>query len=382
MFKNGIGIAKKVREHGIAELLKRLVSNRLNGKFYYNAVKLIFFSNPQGKRILGIWDYKSLPWSVGDPLVFVEKLSMLRIERDAEEVDICIVYDRANPSGNRRAPYISPADGQDYALNFLPLFGTCPYLGSIFQFNSREEFYRFLKTSSDRYSIFPPFGKHLSESYNFADSGYPHFKEMYDFYDTYGYIPYLRIGEKYKQWAQWFYKTNLPENTVPVTLSLRQPLSSNNDTEYYRNADPAAWLSFIDQCKESFPGVVLVVVGTREEVFDGLREQSNVIIAKDFGTNIMEDCALIRASFLYMGTCSGVNAIALFSDLPHLLFQFPGMDNYGLKMGDNFPFQTDKQKVFSLEVPVTSELLFNQFESLYVKLNREEWQTPKPFERR
>jgi len=67
-----------------------------------------------------------------------------------------------------------------------------------------------------------------------------------------------------------------------------------------------------------------------------------------------------------------VNAIALFGDLPHLLFRFPGMNNYGLKMGDNFPFQTDRQKVFSFEAPVTSELLFNEFKSLYDKPDREE----------
>lgn len=365
--KKGKEVFRKIREDGVIEISKRVLSNRLNGMFYLNLIKLLLTPDLQKKRILGIWDYKSLPWSVGDPLVFVEKLSMLKVENNAEAVDVCIVYDHDNPAGNRRVPYITLENAQDIMLEFLPLFGTCPYLGTVFQFNSREEFYRYLKNNADRYSIFPPLYKHLSETYNFADSGYPHFKEMYDFYHIHGYIPYLRIGDKYKQWAHRFYKNHLPKNAVPVTLSLRQPL--NND-DYYRNADPVVWISFLDQCREYFPEVIFVVVGTREEIFDELREIPNTIIAKDFGTTIMEDFALICVSHLYMGTCSGVNAVALFSDLPHLLFQFPSMDHYGLKMGDKFPFQTDTQKVFSFETPVTPELLFNEFKQLYNMLDK------------
>lgn len=340
----------------------------LRARFYCNLMRLILTPSFEKKRILGIWDFKALPWSVGDPLVFIETLSVLKIKHDAEEIDICVVYDRENPGGNRFNINLTSENAQDYILEFLPLFSTCPYLGSIYQFNSRTEFYCFLKSYSNRYDIFPPLGQHLGETYNFH-GGAPLF-EIQEFYAAHGYIPHLRIGDRDRSWAQWFYLNHVPETAVPVTLSLK--LTSHSPE---RNADPEVWLSFVDRCKMEFPEVVFVLVGLRGEVFDGLRNRSNVIIAKDFGTSIVEDLALIRTSLLYIGTTSGVCTIAQFSDLPYLIFQMPvyPLLKYGLKSGENFPFATDRQKMFSTETLVTPGLLFGEFEQLYSKLDRKEW---------
>lgn len=340
-------------------------------RFLYHLLRLIFIPNFQKRRILGIWDYKSLPWSVGDPLVFIEKLSILKIQHNAEEIDICIVYDRENPGGNRRGSNLTPDNAQDYMLDFLPLFSTCPFLGSIFQYNSRREFYHFLKTNLERYDIFPPLGHHLGETYNYH-GGTPDMKDIQEFYKTYKYIPYLRVGSMNISWARWFYLNYLPEMTVPVTLSLRQ---TSGDTE--RNANPNVWLSFIDKCNIDFPEVIFVVVGLKEEVFNGLRKKPNVTIAKDFGTSIKEDLALIRTSLMYMGPESGVNVIAVFSDLPYLIFQLQEyyLHRYGLKTGENYPFATDKQKIFSSTIKITPELLFNEFKDLYSKLDRNKWRS-------
>ncbi len=338
-------------------------------RFWYHLVRLIFVPIYKKKRIFGIWDYKALPWSVGDTLVFIEKLNILKIQYNAEEIDICIVYDRENPGGNRRGSNLTPENAQDYMLDFLPLFSTCPYLGSIYQFNSRNEYYQFLKNNFERYNIFPPFGHHLAETYNY-NKGEPHLNEIQEFYNTHGYIPYLRIGVRDNYWAQWFYLNYLPEGKIPVTLTLRQLVGSPE-----RNADPSVWLSFIDKCKTNLPEVVFVFIGLREEVFEGLRAMQNVIIAKDFGSTIIEDLALIRASIMYMGTNSGVNIIAQFSDLPHLIFQFPNIHKYGLNLGDNFSFATDKQKIFSSAIKVTPELLFNEFKALYSRLDRNKWRS-------
>jgi hypothetical protein len=209
--------------------------------------------------------------------------------------------------------------------------------------------------------------QHLSEGYNFS-RGECHLNEMQEFYNTYGYIPYLRIGERESSWARWLYLNYLPENTIPVTLSLRQLAGDSK-----RNADTFVWLSFIDKCKDDFPEVVFVFVGLKEEAFDGLRKRSNVVVAKDFGTSIIEDFALIRTSFLYMGVASGVNLVAIFSDLPYLIFQSPNVIKYGLRPGENFTFATNLQKLFGTAIMVTPELLLSEFKKLYSKLNRNQW---------
>jgi len=195
---------------------------------------------------------------------------------------------------------------------------------------------------------------------------------MQEFFNSYGYIPYLRIGERDKTWAQWLYMKQLPKGAVPVSLSLKRTLHRVEN-----NAVPTTWLSFIDKCGLDFPEVVFIVVGLREEVFTGLRNRSNVIIAKDFGTSVIEDLALIRASLMYLGTSSGVNTIVMFSDLPYLITQME-VSNYlrhGLKPGDKFSFMLDTQKIFSTEIMVTPELLLKEFKALYSKLDRNKWRS-------
>ncbi len=342
---------------------------QLRPKFYYHLFNLIFQPSFKKKRILGIWDYKALPWSVGDPLVFIEMLSILKIRHNAEEIDICIVYDRENPGGNRMEPIINKANAQDKILDYLPIFSTSPFLGSIFLFNSRNEFRAFLINNIWRYDIYPALHDHLSEKYNYVGSA-PEIIDVKRFYNENGYIPFLKINEYREKWANQFYLNYLPENILPVALSLR-----GSKIACKRNANPSVWLEFIDTCKIIYPEIFFVIIGTREEVFDGLRDRPNVVIAKDFGTSIIEDFALIRKSFLYMGTTSGIGTIALFSDLPYLVFQIPreSLDRYGMKTADDFPFFKNSQKYFSSETPVTVNLLLNEFKILYSQLDRELW---------
>lgn len=342
--------------------------------FLTRLAKLAFLPQKGKKRILGIWDYKALPWSVGDPLIFIEKLSILKVIYNVEEIDICIVYDKEQPQGNRNVSYITPKNAQNYLLElYLPLFSTCPYLGSVFLFNSREEFYGFLKKNVERYNVFPPLYQHLSETYNFSGGEPCHLKEIEKFFENHGSIPHLKIADSYESWAKAFYRANLPENTIPVTLSLRGKSFAGQPDE--RDADPKVWLSFIDLCKKEFPDIVFVFIGYKEETFNGLRERANVIIAKDFGTSIMEDFALIRSSFLYIGTSSGINTIAQFSDMPYLVVQFPQHASlkYGLKERDNFKFANNVQKMLSVGVVLTPEILLEELRKFYSALDTAAW---------
>lgn len=367
----------KIRKHGFLESLKifhRLILLKpwpLRFRFYRNLLRLILVPNPKRKRILGIYDLKVLPWDIGDPLLFVETLGVLKIKYKAEKIDICIVYDPdffTGPRGNGINSNITLENARDYMLELLPLFSTCRDIGSIYQFNSRDEFYRFLKINIERYDTFPALGQHLGEKDIFK--GYAVLKPMQEFYNIHGYIPYLRIGERDAAWAQWLYINHLPKGAVPVTLSLKRTVHRVEN-----NADPIAWLPFIDKCGLDFPEVVFVVVGLREEAFTDLRNRANVIIAKDFGTSVIEDLALIRASLMYMGTSSGVNTIAMFSDLPYLITQLPVLTylEHGIKPDDKFSFMLDTQKIFSTKTMITSEFLFQEFKALYSTLDKNKW---------
>ena len=373
MLERASRIADKVRKHGLKGSLGKLLEKLKKAVgVYWRFGRLVMAPACRGRRILGIWDYMALPWSIGDPLVFVEMLSVLKLETGAEAVDICIVCDREAPNGIRSKPgqdIVTPENVPDYALEHLPLFSTSPYLGSVFQFLSRDEFHSFLKNNLQRYDIFPPLGRHLAGTYNFI-GGCTDFLEIQKFHKKHGHVPYLRVGQRDMAWANWFYTTHLGKNAIPVTLTLRRSRDFDE-----RNADIKVWMDFLDRCGTVFPNVTFVVAGLREEARDDLRTRPNVILSKDHGTSVMEDLALIRASLLYMGTNSGVNTIALFSDLPYLIFQFPAdkLHTVGFKTGKNFSFATANQKVFTTDIMVTPDLLFEEFKGVYSSLDIAGW---------
>ena len=98
---------------------------------------------------------------------------------------------------------------------------------------------------------------------------------------------------------------------------------------------------------------------------------SNVIIAKNYGTSVMEDLSLIRNSLMYIGTNSGVNTIAQFSNLPYIIYQF--IDKRYVFDGDrNFIFANDNQKLYTHR-KLTVNFLEQTFDFVYKNINKSEW---------
>ena len=334
--------------------------------FLFNLVNFLSDRKPK-KVILGVWDYKLLPWSVGDLLVFIETLSILKLRHGADKVDVCVVCDSENPAGNRGYKNINSSNFRYHLFNLLPIVNTSPYLGSVFQFDSRSEFYSFLKQNINNYEIYPPVDEQLNETFNFY--GGATLKEIREFYREHGFIPHLAIDDYHLRWAYSLYRTKA-KDSLPVVVCLR-----NSPDGADRNAEREAWLGFFDLCKSVFPEVKFVVVGTREEAFEELRGRSNVIVAKDYGSTLPDDFALIKTSLLYIGVDAGVGAIALFSDVPYLLFgRSPESgEQVGLKPGSNWEFATPYQKQLYTSFTITPDSLLSEFSDLYSQLDVEEW---------
>lgn len=373
-----LNLLQKVRELGMLRTMQRggkfvchlwgkMAPWFVRYRFYKNLCRLVLGRHLRHKRVLGVWDLSALPWSIGDPMMFVESLSLVKIEQDATAVDICVLYDREAPGGTRRVNL--DADQAEYhVLNMLPVFRTSPFLESLFMFADRAEFYDFLRRSADRYVLFPSVEKHLGFTYNFY-GGAPipiHRK----FFDAHGYLPHLRIGGRETAWARSFLRAHCGRDRIAVILSLKQTEQAPE-----RNADLCIWTAFVDHCAEHFPEVMFVQVGLKEESDEGLRRRENVVVAKDHGTTIVEDLALIRSGCVYMGTVSGINLIAIFSDMPYLLFQMPmySMKSWGIPPGKGFWFAQENQKLFDTSFDVTTELLIKEFTHLYGSVDRGKW---------
>ena len=327
-----------------------------------------FLSDRKPKKVvLGVWDYKLVPWSVGDFLVFIETLSVLKLRHNADKVDVCVVCDSENPAGNRGYKNINSSNFRYYLFNLLPIVNTSPYLGSLFQFDSRSEFHSFLKQNINNYEIYPSVAEQLKETFNFY--GGATLKEIREFYRERGFIPHLAIDDYHLSWAYSLYRAEV-KDLLPVVVCLR-----NRPDGLDRNADHDAWLGFFDLCKSTYPKVVFVVIGTREEAFDELRGCSNVIIAKDYGSTLADDFALIKTSLVYLGVDTGIGAIALFSDVPYLLFgRSPESGKQvGLNLGANWDFATQYQKQLYTTFVITPDSLLSEFSALYSQLDIDEW---------
>jgi len=339
----------------------------LRMKFYTNMINLVFMPSNRKKRLLGIYDFKTCPWSVGDPLMFVEELNCLLEELSIEGIDICVIYDNDNPAGIRHNDNLSSENARDYVLDWLPLFSTCQNLDSLFHFKSRLEFNYFLRGNMDRYMIFPSITNHLGETYNYT--WHAEIRPMVEFYKKHKRIPHLRIGPLKSSWAYQFFLKHINPNNIPVVLSLKL-----TDHDHQRNADPSVWLPFIARIVKDHKELSFVFVGLKGEELPGIRKLSNVIIAKDYGTSIIEDLALIQKSFIYIATVSGPNTIALFSDTPYIIFQMPvEQKNYPIKRGENYCFATQYQKLFDTTYPMSAEFIYDEFQKVYEKLDIKQW---------
>ncbi len=373
-------LVRKLRQKGIVYCFKaalRMVYRHVCSperhyltpfRFMVNLFRFLFSRKPK-KVILGVWDYKTIPWSIGDLLYFIETLSVLKLKHGADKVDVCVVCDSENPAGNRGYQNITPGNFRYHLFNLLPVISTSPYLGSVFQFDSRSEFYSFLRQNMNKYEIYPPINKQLAETFNFY--GGATLKEIQDFFRENAYIPHLAIDEYHLSWAYNFYETRA-KGLLPVVVSLRWHPHARSE----RNAERDVWLGFFDLCKSAFPNVVFVVIGTREEVFEELRHRRNVIVAKDHGSTLLNDLALIRTSLLYMGMESGVSEIAVFSDVPYLLFgrEEIARKAWELEPDTNYKFATEHQKAFyASSFIITSDSLLREFSNLYNQLDIDKW---------
>lgn len=370
-------LASRVQERGIVWCFKAALSI-VYQQYFFTPFKFLinlfnFLSSRKPKKIiLGVWDYKLIPWSIGDFLEFIETLSVLKLKHGADKVDVCVVCDSENPAGNRGYKNINSSNFRYYLFNLLPIINTSPYLGSVFQFDSRSEFYSFLKQSINKYELYPPINQQLSETFNFYGGATYElmYKEIRDFYRERGFIPYLTIDDYHLSWAYNFYKTKA-EGLLPVVVSLR-----NRPDWAAHNVERDTWLGFFDLCKSAFPEVVFVVVGIREEVFEELRHHSNVIIAKDYGSTLVDDFALVRTSLLYMGVRSGVSEIAIYGDVPYLIFNItPGtVKHMRLKPGfSKWEFAIEHQNIFHTSFVITPHSLLREFSNLYNQLDVEQY---------
>ncbi len=322
------------------------------------------------RRLLAIYDLSSQPFSIRDILVIQEASLVLREQHQLGEVDFAILCD-ATPSAHAGEAFagINSEHGLFHLASVLPAAQVNPHLGSLLVFNSRLQLERFIADNADQYFVWPPAWQ--LENW---DGGY--FQVCHDLLNKYhqqhGSLPRVGCRSFLADWAQAFFQEHVSPR-VPVTVQLRP--DETDCTPHNMNME--CWFEFIRACDVEYP-VRFVVTGACDEIDERLRDRPNVLIARDHGTTIEQDLALIQTAAIHMGASSGPGTMAILNNKPYFLVNADThtaearMDGM-IRQGDlwRLPFGTPYQHLAT--PPETADLLVNEFARMWSAVDQAEW---------
>lgn len=293
------------------------------------------------KAVQGIWDLNIAPISLGGLLTLAEELKIKSIEQQAELADLCLVGDVTSLN-------ILESDGKiNYqkhprlsAFMMLEGIGSCYLLESIAQQPETDCTRKYDTT------LF-----------------------VQEFYKKNEYIPQLSCKTGPLTWALRFLKNNVFP-AKPIVIHLK----NNPNGKGLSNAKLKVWLSFFGQCVGR-KDLKFILIGN-EEIGPEIVSLPNILVARDFGSTLVNDLALIQTAYIFLGMSSGPCNMAIFSPIPYVIFKNPGhhVEEMKIELGqaDKFPFASVHHKFY--RVFETKEKLISELGQLHNSTNEEAWQ--------
>lgn len=325
--------------------------------------ELLFPPAAGERRLLVAYDLATQPFSIGDILSYQAASLVLRDQYRLSAVDFALIYD------SRRPACIDPAFGHINNDNVLSHVSSVlaaaqfnPHHGSLFVFDSHKQFRRFVANGDGEYRVWP-------SAITFAEGKYLFYaiqnEVFYNYFQAHRTFPPLSCRPFLKRWADQFVREHAG-SAIPVSIQLR----NNPLFGAYRNSLIDVWLEFFQHCQDRYP-VRFILIGTRAEVDERIRRHPNVIVAKDHGTSLEQDLALVSASAMHLGASSGPCIMAFFSHKPFLIVNTDIIpERYrGLIVEDGFFRFCFSGALQRLAVgPETVEMLTREFERMYASL--------------
>ena len=320
------------------------------------------------KRILGVWDIERSKPVLGGLLIFVEELKMLQIIEKAEYIDMCFVGDASHALSMKKVYETEnmPTSLSKESCKGPPILTALLDLDCIdlcYQCNSLEILQRFVDDSSCLYKLWPLMDGQGAQNHDYESSLYTQ-----RFFDKHSFIPYLSCREEVVRWAMEFLQNHVFSD-MPVVIHLK----NNPNEENCSNANFDVWFSFFNACNLHYD-VKFILIGN-EEIDGRILDLPNTLLARDFGSNLSRDLALIQTAYIFMGMASGPCQMAIFSDVAYVIYKNPDhhAKDMQLEMGseDRFSFGSSLQRL--LRVFETQEELMSDFDFMYTNVKQPDW---------
>ncbi|MBN2562027.1 MAG: hypothetical protein JXQ75_13965 [Phycisphaerae bacterium] len=320
------------------------------------------------KRILMLWDFRSQPYSIGDLLILQGLSVVLCAEHEVDAVDICLLADPSCPARpSFRELDVDESNYMASVLSLIPVALIGDRVADLHLFSSVAAIEDYVADHAHRYHIWP-------SGYDFGskiDLARPNMRQVAAFHARHGHVPELVLRKSLLAWGRSFMSRHA-RGRVPFVVQIRNA-GAYNPT---RNSRMDAWLALFRFCQERFP-VMFFVVCSRQEVDDRLRTVENVVVAKDHGTTVDQDLALISCSAAFMGMSSGPSSLVWFSKKPYSVANVH-VDPFACEgwlvprpWGFGIVFGTEQQRF--LTGAETEESLIGEFRRLYAAIDADSW---------
>lgn len=313
------------------------------------------------KRIMGVWDTRALKPALGCLLVFIEELKIQQFIHKAEHIDVCFLGD-AEQIANRNTVQdkgngqLLILDKESCRKSFQPgVLLDIDNITAYYQCDSFSDLQNYVHSSVCEYIVWPSKDGDAITGHDFDTT-----LAVQDFFEKHSFIPYLSCRPELTEWAINFLQSH-SSTGIPVVVHLK----NNPKEQGCSSAAFDAWVAFFEACGLDYD-VKFVLIGN-EEIDKRIYRLPNVVIARDFESTLLRDLALIQAAAVFMGMASGPSLMALFSDVPYILYKNPDHHSEAMRreLGteDRYPFATPLQKIFRLTE--TKENLLSNFDLLY-----------------
>jgi hypothetical protein len=329
-------------------------------KDFLTEIHLRFFrhnKNPN-KKILGVWDFNQRLARLGDFIIFLENLSVLRHEfnlnpKNKRNIDVCFVEDKSHYNANQ----LRFSKSYQFKKTIRSSLVVNPHIDSVLRFRSNKEFERFYQQNRRRYIRWPPTVS-ASQAYDC--------RRIEQFYRKNKFIPIFKLPIEITGKIYDFYEAHVYPS-LPIIVNIR----TNPNRFTYRNSNLSEFKKFLKRYEKN-KAYKFIIICNKAEIPEDFRDLTNVIFSKDHFDSVEYDLAFVKTGYLSILPGSGMVAAAWHSDIPFIEL---GPFGYWAKQtcpprGKTFVYLKEYQRIYHNN-KITSKLLTSTFEDLvnYLKKN-------------
>jgi hypothetical protein len=310
-------------------------------------------------RILAIWDFRTVPYSIGDLIHLIERMQIMMTMHKIDKFDFCIVCDPNNPARKPGHQNITPENYHYQFSLLLSVIYSSPYVGNYFIFDSHKKLEKYIEDNKSEYILWPNYENYLNKKHSYTHN----FNYIQSFYKKNKYIPMFKLRENtIKEIYKFYLRKVFPK--YPVVIQLR-----NSNRGVVRNSKLEEWLKFFKYYEE-INDIKFIIIGRQNETGNMFRGLSNVLISKDYCNSVEYDMGFAYTSLFFLSSISGIASLMFFTETPYVVFGFRPAHEKVIK-NKNFNFARKYQKLIWQKE--TSNMIIKEFEFLYKNINKNAW---------